>query len=244
MLTVITTFVTHETFNVSNLITDKLWYDSLVRLCAACVHSEASRLTLSEGEACVHILSLAVSCWVKYTATTPKFKRRSCLPLPQAAHVWRFRGLEGSFAKPSTCCSLWTSEKETSARHNHCHSRTQVSEHDGRQRLHSHTIWRKSLQCSREFPKRASSLSCQESRSKTWKRSSVQYSGQTFLCSYMSEVELVQSLPPPFCSPLRLTCLLSCKKPSNSLLIVTLITIKSYFTSTRRNQRYQQSIKS
>lgn len=44
------------------------------------------------------------------------------LSVLQAAHVWRLRGLEGSFAKPSTCCLLWTSEQETPARSKHCHS--------------------------------------------------------------------------------------------------------------------------
>ncbi|GLD56257.1 protein tyrosine phosphatase type IVA 2-like protein [Lates japonicus] len=48
------------------------------------------------------------------------------IALITAAHVWRLRGLEGSFAKPSTCCLLWTSEQETPARRKHCHSHTQV----------------------------------------------------------------------------------------------------------------------
>ncbi|KAF1375092.1 hypothetical protein PFLUV_G00235830 [Perca fluviatilis] len=48
------------------------------------------------------------------------------MSLIAAAHVWRLRGSEGSFAKPSTYCLLWTSEEEIPARRKHCDWRAQV----------------------------------------------------------------------------------------------------------------------
>lgn len=108
-----------------------------------CLHPGAD--TSSCARSMIHLLSsqhsecvssaLPTACWPHVSPATHchclspslSLSLSSRLPVPpQAAHVWRLRGSEGSFAKPSTCCSSWTSEEETPAWRKHCRRRAQV----------------------------------------------------------------------------------------------------------------------
>lgn len=89
-----------------------------------CLLPGAVTFSCVRSMSCLHRSECVPSSFRRPGASDRSHLNLGSLSPPQAAPVWRLRGSEGSSAKPSTCCSSWTSEKRRPA--GSCRSHAQV----------------------------------------------------------------------------------------------------------------------